>query len=281
MKDLISKQIMSMKNIVTLIIFFSSWLTVYSQVNYTEAELKLKCDSIIEESNVLYRYEVAAWLFTDILVSKPDIMETIQSYLIYQQGDTIKCIVIDNQSQCSYEASFLDELVPCAEVMMRRSLSEYETRLINVKKKIQRAFDDDKKYPIYSYKDFPLNWILIPFKDGYKLYAISGTGKVRTIPFGNDYLFIADKEGEIQSWRKFHSGLLPVEATDEMPMINFPVHSHLKQEPFISATDICTFRLYYNQTGSTKFAVYSPALSIYFIYELATNTITPTKDMNL
>lgn len=281
MKDLIFKQIMSMKNIVTLIIFFSSWLTVYSQVNYTEVELKLKCDSIIEESNVLYRYEVAAWLFTDIFVSKPDIMETIQSYLIYQQGDTIKCIVIDNQSQCSYEASFLDELVPCAEVSMRRSLSEYEAHLINVKKKIQSAFDDDKKYPIYSYKDFPLNWILIPFKDGYKLYAISGTGKVRTIPFGNDYLFIANKEGEIQSWRKFHSGLLPVEATDEMPMINFPVHSHLKQEPFISATDICTFRLYYNQTGSTKFAVYSPALSLYFVYKLATNTITLTKDIDL
>ena len=53
-----------------------------------------------------------------------------------------------------------------------------------------------------------------------------------------------------------------------------------EKEPFISATDICTFRLYYNQTGSTKFAVYSPALSIYFVYELATNTITPTKDIN-
>ena len=60
----------------------------------------------------------------------------------------------------------------------------------------------------------------------------------------------------------------------------FPVHSHLKYEPFISATDICTFRLYYNKTGSTKFAVYSTALSMYFIYELATNTITPTKDIN-
>ena len=104
--------------------------------------------------------------------------------------------------------------------------------------------------------------------------------KGRAIPFGNDYLFIANKEGEIQSWKKFHSRLIPVEATEQMPMIAFPVHSHLKYEPFISATDICTFRLYYNKTGSTKFAVYSTALSMYFIYELATNTITPTKDIN-
>ena len=270
-----------MKNIITLIIILSSWLTVYSQVNYTQAELKLKCDSIIEESNTLYRYEMAAWNFTDIFVTKPDIMETIQSYLVYQQGDTIKCIVIDNQPQCTYEASFLYETVPCAEVKACRSLSEYEVRLIEAKKKIQSAFDDDKKYPVYGYKDFPLNWILIPFKDGYKLYAISGTSKTRVIPFGNDYLFIANKKGEIQSWKKFHSGLLPVETTDEVPMINFPIHSHLKQEPFISATDICTFRLYYNQTGSTKFAVYSPALSIYFIYKIATNTITPTKDLDI
>lgn len=269
-----------MKNIVTLIVVLSSWLTVYSQIDYTEDELKLKCDSIVKEGNTLYRYEAAAWNFTDMFVAKPDIMETIQSYLVYEQGDSIKCIVIDNQSQCTYEVSFLNESVPCAEVVAHRNLSEYEIHLIEIKKKIQSAFSDDKKYPIYSYKDFPLNWILIPFKDGYKLYAISGTGKQRIIPFGNDYLFIADKKGEIQSWRKLHSGLLPVEATDKMPMVTFPMHSHLKQEPFISATDVCTFRLYYNQTGSTKFAVYSTALSIYFIYELATNTITPTKDMN-
>ena len=44
-----------MKNIITLIIILSSWLTVYSQVNYTQAELKLKCDSIIEESNTRWR----------------------------------------------------------------------------------------------------------------------------------------------------------------------------------------------------------------------------------
>ncbi len=86
------------------------------------------------------------------------------------------------------------------------------------------------------------------------------------------YLLLIKKE-KIQSWKKFHSGLLPVEVTEQMPMIAFPIHSHLKKEPFISATDICTFRLYYNQTGSTKFAVYSPALSMYFVYEIATNTI--------
>ena len=40
-----------MKNMLTLIVLLSSWLTVYSQESYTEAELKQKCDSIVEEAN--------------------------------------------------------------------------------------------------------------------------------------------------------------------------------------------------------------------------------------
>ena len=45
-----------MKNMLTLIVLLSSWLTVYSQESYTETELKQKCDSIVEEANTLYRY---------------------------------------------------------------------------------------------------------------------------------------------------------------------------------------------------------------------------------
>lgn len=271
---------MDMKNVVTSIVLLFSCLSAYSQVCYTETEIQQKCDSIIAESNTLYRYEAASWNFTDMLLAKQEVMKTIQDYLVYQQGDTIKCIVVDNQSQCSYEVSFLEDSAPYSESLIPRKLSEYEIQLIDVRRKIRSAFADEKKYPIYSYQDFPLNWILIPYTDGYKLYAISGTSKSRIIPFGNDYLFVADKKGEIQFWKKFHSKLIPVEATDEMPVIALPVHSHLKQEPFISATDICTFRLYYNQTGSVRFAVYSVALSMYFIYEVATNKIIPAKDIN-
>ena len=78
-----------MKNMLTLIVLLSSWLTVYSQESYTETELKQKCDSIVEEANTLYRYETAAWNFTDMFLPKPELMETIQGILTYQQGDTI------------------------------------------------------------------------------------------------------------------------------------------------------------------------------------------------
>ena len=109
-----------MKNMLTLIVLLSSWLTVYSQESYTEAELKQKCDSIVEEANTLYRYETAAWNFTDMIFAKPGLIETIQNILTYHQGDSIKCVAIDKQSYCIYEATFLNESAPCSEVTIIR-----------------------------------------------------------------------------------------------------------------------------------------------------------------
>ena len=100
-----------MKNMLTLIVLLSSWLTVYSQESYTETELKQKCDSIVEEANTLYRYETAAWNFTDMIFAKPGLIETIQNILTYHQGDSIKCVAIDKQSYCIYEAlSLMNQL---------------------------------------------------------------------------------------------------------------------------------------------------------------------------
>ncbi len=70
-----------------------------------------------------------------MFLAKPELMETIRGVLTYQQGDTIKCLVIDDQSQCTYEVSFLNESAPCSEVTTYRSLSEYEMNLIKVREK--------------------------------------------------------------------------------------------------------------------------------------------------
>lgn len=128
-----------------------------------------------------------------------------------------------------------------------------------------------------TFEGYSLNWILPPFEKGYKLYAINGTQQAKEVPTGNDYLFITNKEGEIQSWKKFHSSLIPI---DKGKPGGKHFHSHLKKEPFISATDICTFKLYQNQIGLTSFGVYSPALSTYFIYQLETNSIKISKDLD-
>lgn len=91
----------------TLIVLLSSWLTVYSQESYTEAELKQKCDSIVEEANTLYRYETAAWNFTDMIFAKPGLIETIQNILTYHQGDSINVLLLISSLIVSMRQLFL------------------------------------------------------------------------------------------------------------------------------------------------------------------------------
>ena len=264
-------------SILTAIILISCFSVVYSQTNnYTEAELGQKCDSIIQEGNLLYRYEKAAWVFSDMYMNKPEMMETAATYLTYEQGDSIKCILVDKEGKCCFEVSFLETSTPCLVRHLYRDLSDYEDNLLNTRTKILNSIVENK-YEVATFKDYSLNWILLPFEKGYKLYAINGTQKAEEVPIGNDYLFITNREGEIQSWKKFHSSLIPI---GKAKPGGKHFHSHRKQEPFISATDICTFKLYQNQVGLTSFGVYSPALSTYFIYQLETNTIKISKDLD-
>ena len=118
-----------------------------------------------------------------------------------------------------------------------------------------------------------MNIELIPYELGYKLYIIAGTSKSDMIPFGNDYIFFADKNGEITSWRKFHSRLIPTMTKYEGKTVIGIIHSHLVNEPFMTATDICTFRLYGTISGVKKFEVLSTALSKVFTYDLESGTI--------
>lgn len=84
-----------------------------------------------------------------------------------------------------------------------QELNRTGNTLAKIKEKIRSELADHEKYPIYRYDNYPLNWDLIPFADGYKFYAISGVSKGRAIPFGNDYLFIANKKEKFNRGRNF------------------------------------------------------------------------------
>ena len=96
-----------MKNMLTLIVLLSSWLTVYSQESYTEAELKQKCDSIVEEANTLYRYETAAWNFTDMIFAKPGLIETIQNILTTTRAILLNVLLLISSLIVSMRQLFL------------------------------------------------------------------------------------------------------------------------------------------------------------------------------
>ena len=56
------------------------------------------------------------------------------------------------------------------------------------------------------------------------------------------------------------------------------LHSHLKDNPYITPTDICNFLLYHGNMKET--AVLSTALGGYIFYSAETHTATFVQDMN-
>ena len=259
----------------SLFIFFILFCAgMFAQNKMTLREMKQKTDSILAEADLLYRFEKAAWIATDSARAKPDLQSKLGTYVLYQVQDMLIVAFINrNVDTCIYEAIFSPYLeAPVKQTITNRALNETEKKLISVMTKAQKPIID-KKYPLSCPEGFKFNMQLIPCDNGYKLYLLTGTTQMNIIPFGNDYLFRTDKEGNILGWRSFHSSLLVQPVTINGQKITRLSHSHLAREPFISATDICTFRLYGSYYGLNEFSVYSPAFSLYFTYKLDSNTI--------
>ena len=262
-----------MRTLTTTLLLFAL-LPANAQIILSDNQIREKTDSILNEANLLYKYEKAAWVSTDIAFENETTKHDIRGYLVYQQGDTINSIILNQSFQCILETAFINGLSnPVKENFNKRTLYEYEIHLLLIRDSIIKDIDN-KKLDITCPDDFNLNFVMIPTKSGYKLYILTGTSQSGIIPFGNDYLVISDGKGEILSWKKFHSRLIatPIKAPNGEEAIEY-VHSHLKTEPFISATDICTFKLYAPLYYKLAFTVYSPALSKSFRYLLLEDKI--------
>jgi hypothetical protein len=262
-----------MKLLTTTIILFLT-LIASGQENISDSEIKLKTDSILNEGNLLYKLERAAWVSTDMAMARNDIKKKYGGYLIYQSGDTVKSIVFEKGvNECIYELQFTTDFSkPYKEIVGNRQLTENENKLQLIKLKI---IDEalSTKYKVTCPEGYSLNMQLIPYNIGYKLYIFSGTSQNDLVPLGNDYVFFANTSGEISSWRKFHSRLIYSPTKYNGKQIVGLMHSHLKTEPYITATDICTFKLYAELCLLDNFEVLSTAFSKYFKYNLKEDKI--------
>jgi len=258
----------------TAIMFLFFALIVIGQVNISDSEIKFKTDSILSEGNLLYKFERAAWVSNDMSMARNDIKKKYGGYLIYQSGDTVKSIVLEKGvNECIYELQFTTDFSkPDKEIVKNRQLTENESNLQLIKLKIM-ANALNSKYNVTCPEGYNLNMQLIPYSLGYKLYILTGTSQDNLVPFGNDYVFFANINGEINLWRKFHSRLIYTPTLYNGKQIVGLIHSHLKTEPYITATDICTFKLYADLCILNNFEVLSTAFSKYFRYDLKEDKI--------
>lgn len=265
-----------MKNFSLLIVFVLSTSFISAQdLVISETDLKVKLDSILAEGNLLYKYERAAWISTDLVRENPELTAEFGGYFIYEYEDGIKAIILENgDEKCIAEYYFEDDSNrPKWAKTEKRELSKKELILLEAREAVFANLDDPK-YNISIMEGFVPNIIFIPYREKFKFYIIMGTPQNDVIPFGDDHLFITDKNGKIEHWQKFHSRLIPGYTKMEDSQVTEMMHSHLKSTPFITATDICTFMLYAPLYGLEAFTVYSPAIGKYMTYHLKDNRIT-------
>lgn len=265
-----------MKFILLLAVLFSSFTLFSQDPAFSDNELKQKLDSVLAEANLLYKYEKSAWVSTDLALANSEIKENFGGYLTYDESNVIKTVILDkeNKNSIALYSFFYNFNKPSGISTGKKKLDDGEKHLLNIKNAIINQLGDPK-YEIGVPQGYNLNLILIPAVNQYKLYIITGTSQSNIIPFGNDYIFTTDIDGNIQSWNKFHSRLIPAQTSlPSGEKVISVVHSHLKTSPLISATDICTFKLYAPLYGLEEFSVYSPAIGKYMVYNITTDTIT-------
>jgi hypothetical protein len=262
---------------ITISLFLSLSILVSGQSSVSLDLLKIKVDSILKEGNLLYQYEKVAWVSTDIALSQKNIKKNYGGYFVYIIGDTIKSIILGKDKiKCIKEFMFVKNVKkPDKAIDSDRYFTDYEKLLLSIREKVINEINQNStKYGISCPEGFNINIDLIPSGKNYKVYLITGTSESDVIPIGNDYLFTTDDNGSIVSWKKFHSKLLPQPAKGPNgENIRECTHSHLRIEPYISATDICTFKLYGSLFGLNEFSVYSTSLSKYFKYNLKKDKI--------
>lgn len=257
-------------------LLFVCCTSVAQENNFTNEEIQVKLDSILIEANILYRYEITAWLATDRALHEEKLTKFTGPMIIYPAGESMTASLLDEKEKSiatyTFDATFTNPIV----TVNSRKLTAEESQLLTMKNTIIEQLVDPK-YEVGVPSGFALNLVLLPTDKGYKLYLLTGSSQRAVIPFGNDYLFEADKNGKITKWKKFHSRLVPSQTT--MPggeTIVRITHSHLKANPFISATDICTFKLYAPLYNLNEFSVYGGGH--YYLYNLEKDTLLLQED---
>ncbi len=266
-----------MKTFVLGIAIFLSVLSSYAQKIENRPLLMRKLDSVRQEAKLLYVYEKIAWNGTDVLMSKPLLRKDYGGYVRFDSKDSIHITFLHkNQKQRIARYSCLKEDVNTPVVIehKQKDLNAKEKRLLTIKMEVVKQLNNPK-YKIGMVEGFSANLVLLPAKRGYRMYLIMGTTEHDIIPLGNDYLFWVSEEGQITAWKKFHKTMLAVKTrTEKNDKIIAVTHSHLSATPLISATDICTMKLYGVLYDIQELQVYSTALDCVFTYHIKTDKIT-------
>lgn len=233
--------------------------------------LNSKLDSIILESNIIYQFLKSKVIAENI--AKEQFELNYHQILEVQDDDSVKIKFIDRQRVVVLKMVFHEELKsPIIISNISESLSNFEDSLLQIKYNFLSKIDSSK-YGIESHDSEKVVTIIYPHFNRFKLYRILSTSKKNIIPFGNDFLFNLDSEGNLISWKNFHKSYVPMKTTHRGYEVRHIIPKYDKNEAYILATDIALFRLFTDTLELSTFTAYPPKSKRYFTYDSKTNKL--------
>jgi len=235
------------------------------------AQMQAINDSIVAEGFQLYYSERANWIATDLMFEKCDLANVGGSVTYQLDANTWAVVFFDrNNENCvlEYRTSTLGNEAYVIDSI--RPISEVERTLWHRKNIIlERAISKYGDKMLFASKSFGSpNIDIIEMNDRLiRMYVLQGTVKHDLIPFGNDYSIDFDDNLEPIAFRKYHNSLISIPTKEGGEEVRMTVHSHLKDNPFITPTDICNFLLY-RPAGMNSFSVLSTAYNCMFTFSL-------------
>ena len=239
-------------------------------------------DSIINEAWQLYYSERLNWIASDLVMEKYSI-DQLGGTISWQPNDSLwavafldkerkNCVLKYEYNTITKKVSLFDSVRPATEEELLEL--ERRTKIINgaVEKYGDQLLFADRSFGNPNIDIVRINDTLT------RLYFMQGTIINDVIPFGNDYSVDFDKDLNPIAFRQYHNSLLAMRTrTEDGREVDMIKHSHLKDNPFITATDICNFILYHPE-GMNTFYVYSTAFKCTFAYSLELNKIMTILD---
>ena len=227
-------------------------------------------DSICIEGYNLYVAEYVNWVSSDSLLAHYRMDEIGNNFIWQPTNDTWNVIFMDReQKKCIFEFRYDISTKEQTISYDSRPISETERGLLEKKNLMQKKaieqYGDSIRYnPDYGRPNF--DFVRIDTNTT-RMYILQGVERSGIIPFGNDYSVDFDNDCNITAFRRYHRSFIPIPNDGETVY-----HSHLKDNPYITPTDICNFLLYHGNMKET--VVLSTALNGYIIYNVETHTAT-------
>jgi len=236
-----------MKKLFTLILLFILSHNATAQKN----DLKQIADSIKAEGEMLYRSEWASGHSTQIFTSSFGGKKLLSGgYFSFERKQGMTTIFFSkNEDPVVLATVTFDHGLDSSQYVIdttTRKFTKNEKEFYAIRSKAAKAILNDTLFKFYQHAS--LNLVPIIKNGVKKVYVITAQTVLDEVLLGNDYLINFNKDNEIIKKTKLHNNLIPL-GTGGQDAIKASSHQHLgKTSLFITATDICAFKLWKAKT---------------------------------